>query len=210
MNECKDCDVAMLETDYGSQVCCSCGRENFEAILYSSVSTHSYCIPLCSTATYTRLKRFKKYLNRSTMSQSQNSIPATTWDYLLAGFPYKGPQSIVRRLKKAPKNVRKKCYDSLPLLVHHLCPTCEVPRLCEREKKLAVRAFLVLDRAYNGGEQFVSYLFALEYILQLIGRSDMLPYINKISCRKRRHAYRYRLDRIFCNFQLSSTLLGPA
>ena len=62
----------------------------------------------------------------------------------------------------------------------------------------------------TGGEQFVSYLFALEYILQLIGRSDMLPYINKISCRKRRHAYRYRLDRIFSNFQISSTLHAPA
>ena len=201
----------MLETDYGSHVCGSCGRERFESILYSSVSTHTYCMPLCSTATYTRLKRFKKYLNRSTMSQSQNSIPATTWDYLLAGSPYNGPQAIVRRLKKAPKSVRKKCYDSLPLLVHHLCPKCVVPRLSEREKQLAVRAFLVLDRAYNGGEQFVSYLFALEYILQLIGRSDMLPFINKISCRKRRHAYRLRLDRIFSSFSaFSSTLRGPA
>jgi len=202
MNVCNDCDVAMLETDYGSQVCTHCGRENFNAILYSSVSTRAFCIPLCNTATYTRLKRFKKYLNRSTMSQSQNSIPAATWDYLLAGFPYSSPKAVVRRLKKAPKTVRKKCYDSLPLLVQHLCPECEVPRLCEREKKLAVRAFLVLDRAYNGGEQFVSYLFALEYILQLIGRSDMLPYINKISCRKRRIAYICRLDRIFSNFQI--------
>jgi len=198
----------MLETEYGSHVCSTCGREKFESILYSSVSTHSYCVPLCSTATYTRLKRFKKYLNRSTMSQSQNSIPATTWDYLLAGSPYNGPQAIVRRLKKAPKTVRKKCYDSLPLLVHHLCPKCVVPRLCEREKQLAVRAFMVLDRAYNEGEHFVSYLFALEYILQLIGRSDMLPFVNKISCRKRRHAYRLRLDRIFSNWRISSTLHG--
>ena len=106
----------------------------------------------------------------------------------------------MRRLKKAPKTVRKKCYDCLPLLVHHLCPSCHVPRLLEREKEMAMRAFLVLDHAYNGGEQFVSYLFALEYILELIGRSDMLPFINKISCRKRRRAYRLRLNRIFSNF----------
>ena len=103
MNGC--CEQVMLETEYGSHVCSTCGREKFESILYSSVSTHSYCVPLCSTATYTRLKRFKKYLNRSTMSQSQNSIPATTWDYLLAGSPYNGPQAIVRRLKKAPKKI---------------------------------------------------------------------------------------------------------
>ena len=195
----------MLETEYGTLVCTSCGVEKFENILCSSVSTHAYCVPLHSTATYTRLKRFKKYLNRSTMSQSQHSIPAATWDYLLAHQPYQNPQSIVRQLKKAPKVVRKKCYDSLPLLVHNLCPNCTVPRLCEHEKQHAVREFMVLDAAYNNGEPFVSYLYALEYILSLIGRSDMLPFINKISCRKRRHAYKHRMNRIF-----SSRLRGPA
>ena len=118
----------------------------------------------------------------------------------MESMPYASPQAIVRKLKKAPKKIRKKCYDSLPLLVHNLCPTLCVPRLCEREKKSAVRAFLVLDSAYNKGEPFVSYLYALEYILKLIGRADVLPYINKISCRKRRHAYKLRLNRIFQGF----------
>jgi len=128
----------MFETDYGTLVCGSCGNENFGNLLTAACSTHSYSVPLQSNATYTRLKRFKKYLNRSTMSQSQNSIPAATWDYLLAGSPYSGPDAIVRRLKKAPKHIRKKCYDSLPLLVHHLCPDIRVPRLSEHEKKLAI------------------------------------------------------------------------
>ena len=208
MDHCAECNVPLVETEYGSQVCTSCGVENFKSILTSSASTQAYCVPLCSTATYTRLKRFKKYLNRSTMSQSQNSIPPVTWDYLLAGSPYSSPQAIVRRLKKAPKSVRKKCYDSLPLLVHHLCPKYKVPRLNEIEKMLAIRAFLVLERAYQEGEQFVSYLYALEYILQLIGRADMLPCINKISCKKRRSAYKLRLNRIFRNF--SSTCPASA
>ena len=197
----------MFETDYGTLVCGSCGNENFGNLLTAACSTHSYSVPLQSNATYTRLKRFKKYLNRSTMSQSQNSIPAATWDYLLAGSPYSGPAAIVRRLKKAPKHIRKKCYDSLPLLVHHLCPDIRVPRLSEHEKKLAIRAFLVLDRAYVHGEPFISYLYALEYILELIQRSDILQNINKISCRKRRAAYKKRLNKIFEGF--SSTLLVP-
>ncbi len=208
MDHCAECNVPLVETEYGSQVCTSCGVENFKSILTSSASTQAYCVPLCSTATYTRLKRFKKYLNRSTMSQSQNSIPPVTWDYLLAGSPYSSPQAIVRRLKKAPKSVRKKCYDSLPLLVHHLCPKYKVPRLNEIEKMLAIRAFLVLERAYQEGEQFVSYLYALEYILQLIGRADVLACINKISCKKRRSAYKLRLNRIFRNF--SSTCPASA
>ena len=72
----------LLETEYGSLVCPYCGVELFEPILRTYVCSH-YCVPLYSCATYTRLKRFKKYLNRSTMSQSQNSIPPATWDYLL-------------------------------------------------------------------------------------------------------------------------------
>ena len=43
----------------------------------------------------------------------------------------------------------------------------------------------------------MSYLFALEYILELIKRADMVPFINKICCRKRRAAYRLRLNKIF-------------
>lgn len=202
VHECKTCDSndLLMETEYGSLVCRHCGTELFEHILRTYVTNH-YCVPLHNVATYTRLKRFKKYLNRSTCCQSQSSIPQLTWDYLLEHAPYKTPGAIVRQLKKAPKKIRKKCYDSLPLLVSHLCPTCTVPRLDEREKTSAVRAFSQLDKAYNEGEPFVSYLYALEFILRLIGRQDILPFINKISCRKRRSAYQHRLQRIFKNYQ---------
>jgi hypothetical protein len=196
---CSNCDVPLIETDYGTLVCCSCGVEDFRYVLYSRSCTHTYCVPIHSTTTYTRLKRFKKYLNRSSMSQSQNSVPEPTWEYLFKHAPYTGPRDIIRTLKKAPKTVRKKCYDCLPLLVHNLCPNHHVPRLNESEKYRAIRFFLVLDKAYQGGEPFVSYLFALEYILRMIGRADMLPYLNKISCKKRRYAYNGRLARIFSN-----------
>jgi len=78
-----------------------------------------------------------------------------------------------------------------------LCPNINVPRLTELDKMQALVAFRRLDAEYCAGEPFVSYLFALEYILQLIGRSDVLPFINKICCRKRRAEYMRRLNRIF-------------
>ena len=124
-------------------------------------------------------------------------MPPGTWDYLFAGKPYSSPGAILRRLKRAPKHICKKCYDSLPMLVYTLCPGVAVPELQESDKYQALSRFRALDDAYNQGEPFVSYLFALEYILELIGRSDMLPFINKIQCRKRRAAYRWRLDKIF-------------
>ena len=189
----------MRQTGYGTLVCTRCGRENFTWILSQQSSYSPYCVPLHSQATYTRLKRFRKYLQRASMQQSASTIPPDTWDYLLAGAPYRGPRNIVRRLKKAPKQIRKKCYDSLPLLVKMLCPHIRVPRLIESDKLNALTAFRKLDAAYNAGEPFVSYLFALEYILKHIGRADVLPFINKICCRKRRYAYSRRLDKIFCD-----------
>jgi hypothetical protein len=195
--ECGTCKVPLLETEYGTLVCGYCGIEDFRHVLYHHSCMHTYCVPIHSTTTYTRLKRFKKYLNRSSMSQSKNSVPRATWDYLMQNAPYTGPRDIVRTLKKAPKTVKKKCYDSLPLLVHSLCPDIHVPRLSENEKYRAIQLFMVLDRAYKNGEPFVSYLFALEYILKLIERDDVLNYLNKISCSKRRRAYTGRLNRIF-------------
>ena len=186
----------LVETSYASTVCEMCGVEDFKTMIRTQFSSN-YRVPLHNVTNYTRLKRFKKYLNRASRSQSQNSIPESTWDYLLEGAPYRNPADIIRRLKKAPKKIRKKCYDSLALLVHHLCPKHTVPILSEHEKEHALRLFKRLDRAYDDGEQFVSYLYALEYILKTMGRADMIPYINKIKCRSRRAQSLRRLRRIF-------------
>ena len=199
MFQCDSCELGMMVTEYGTMVCVGCGVENFRVLLSTEHACIPYSVPLHTPATYTRVKRFKKYLQRASMNQSASTIPEATWVYLMKGGPYRGPGYIVRRLKKAPKEIRKKCYDSLPLLVQMLCPHIEVPRLSESDKMRALVAFNKLDKAYCEGEPFVSYLFALEYILQMVGRQDVLPFINKISCRKRRVEYRRRLDRGFAD-----------
>ena len=201
---CKAGGTLLRHTEYGTLVCTQCGVEDFSFVLSPYSAYSSYCVPLQSTTTYTRIKRFRKYLQRASMQQSSASIPEATWAYLLEGQPYRGPGNIVRRLKKAPKHIRKKCYDSLPLLVKHLCPHIEVPRLTEADKLCAITSFRTLDTAYNNGEPFVSYLYALEYILKRINRADVVPFINKICCRKRRAAYRVRLDKIFSTASTSS------
>lgn len=196
---CKTCNSGaryIVQTEYGTLVCASCGTEDFTHTLSISSAYSPFSLPVHSDATYTRQKRFRKYLQRASMQQSAASIPKETWDYLCAGAPYRYPSSIVQRLKKAPKHIRKKCYDSLPFLVKNLCPHLCVPCLSEADKFRAMNKFAKLDEAYNRGEPFVSYLYALEYILRLIGRDDVVPFINKICCRKRRHAYRLRLDKI--------------
>ena len=190
-----------MPTTYSTMVCPMCGVEDFSQIYLAQNAYCPYSVPLVAPATYTRVKRFRKYLQRAAKQQSTSSVPPSTWDYLHAGMPYTSPGAIVRRLKQAPKSICKKCYDSLPMLVRYLCPDVDVPYLPESDKYQALSAFRQLDEAYTHGEPFVSYLYALEYILEMIGRADMLPFINKIQCRKRRASYRWRLDKIFTRTQ---------
>ena len=198
MKPCIGCNRSQLDlllaTDYHTLVCTACGVEN-PGYLTPADNSAWNCV-LVPTQTYTRLKRFRKYLARASKAQNASSVPEQTWQYLLAHGPYKTPGAIIRTLKAAGKRIKKKCYDSLPLFCEQLADI-RVPNLTELDKFRATAAFKKLDTAYSQGEPFVSYLYALEYILGRIGRSDVLPFINKIQCRKRRYRYRMRLDKIY-------------
>ena len=193
---CETCpETHMLETG-SSRICTYCGREDFVCNPLMD-SGSRWGMELRPTQTYTRLKRFRKYLQRAGRQQSAASVPQETWEYLMAHGPYRGPRHIVMTLKRAGKQLRKKCYDCLPLLVHNLCPHLTVPTLDEVDKIRAMSLFGVLDRAFKRDGPFVSYLFALEYILRAIGREDVLPYINKIQCATRRGAYTMQFAKLF-------------
>ena len=110
-----DCNGLPVVTEYGSYVCPFCNLN------FIWVDQYTPSAPLHQN-TYTRLKRFRKYLSRAAMHQSAVSIPDATWKYLFEGAPYTSPRAIVRRLKRARGMGLKKCYDCLPLLTHHLCP----------------------------------------------------------------------------------------
>ena len=143
---------------------------------------------------YTRLKRFKKYLCRAMRQQSSCTVPRETWDYLLSRRPYRDAKHIQWTLKQA-RHLKRKCYDSLPFLTAALCPDAHVPTLNLSEKQNAIDLFKTIDAAVREGP-FVSYLFCLEYILERLGRHDVCEHINKIQCPKRRAAYRHKLDGI--------------
>jgi len=211
---CKGCKKNTLyETPYCTRVCTACGLEHPGFFGSSATVTSSYRVPLMPTCNYTRVKRFRKYLQRASMQQSAASVPQETWEYLMARHrerPFQGPKDIIMRLKRAGSAIKRKCYDSLPLLIKTLCPHIHVPTIDETDKYKAYTAFRQLDEAWDAARPFVSYLYALEFILIHIGRADMLPYINKIKCRKRRHAYRECLSAIFSSKQFRSTACSPA
>lgn len=142
---------------------------------------------------------------RANRSQSCNTVPPETWEYLLKYSPYMSPGALYRRLKMA-KTLKRKCYDSLPLMCSHLCST-PVPTLTDVEFRKAMRYFDTVDRyLIRNSQSMISYLFCLEFILLKLGRPDMLPFINRIKCTKRRRLYQDRLSVIF-NSE-SSTILN--
>ena len=143
---------------------------------------------------YTRRKRFRKYLMRANRTQSLTTVPQETWEYLIARKPYRDAAEVHRTLKRA-KHLKKKCYDSLPFMCSHLCDI-PVPHLTVKEMARAMEMFDLIDRQLND-QPMISYLFCLEYILKEIGRFDMIPFINRIKCEKRRRHYTARLDTMF-------------
>lgn len=152
---------------------------------------------IMAPCTYTRRKRFKKYLMRANRNQSANTVPQETWEYLMERGPFPNPAALHRCLKAA-KNLKRKCYDSLPLMCTHLCSQ-PVPSLSNGEFNRAMHYFDILDHSLRSRDQpMISYLFCLEFILGiLMGRSDMLVFINRIKCPKRRQSYHERLCAIF-------------
>ena len=192
---CRECNGTFYEMcGFGIDFCISCGlgrRSQLDASTFSV--TYQDRIP--GHQSYTRVKRFKKYLCRAMRQQSNCTVPKNTWDYLLAHRPYRNAAHIQHTLKRA-RHLKRKCYDSLPFLTSLLCPHITVPSLDEREKAHALSLFATIDTAITVGP-FVSYLFCLEYILKKMGRQDMCEHINKIQCPKRRAAYLERLNDIF-------------
>ena len=181
------------EGGFGLDFCLGCGLGRRAQIKMGMEFVQQDRIP--GHQSYTRLKRFKKYLCRAMRQQSNCTVPRDTWDYLLSKRPYRDAQHIQWTLKQA-RHLKRKCYDSLPFLTAALCPNVQVPTMTQTEKKNAIDLFKTIDAAIREGP-FVSYLFCLEYILRKMGRSDMCAHINQIQCPKRREKYQVRLDQIF-------------
>ena len=186
------CKNLLVQGEFGN-ICVSCGICDLTEPLRLDENAYprGYFVTYKKAQPYTRAKRFKKYLMKACMSQSLSSIPDTTWEFLYKKQPYSGPAEILFTLKRS--KLKHKCYDSLPLMTRHLCQNQLVPVLSASNVKEALLVFAHIDKAFPKNTRFISYLFLLEYILSKIGRADMLPFINRIQCPRRRQQY---VDRI--------------
>jgi len=190
---CCNCKATSFEEGgFGMAICLGCGTGKPGSIASADAAWRQDRV--LPKQYYTRTKRFKKYLFRAMRLQSATTVPEETWRYLFSHGPYRDAKHVQRTLKQA--QLKRKCYDSLPFLTSILCPHLQAPTMTEVEKMNALRMFRRIDMAVREGP-FVSYLYCLEYILERMGRSDVVENINRIKCHKRRVAYKLRLDEIF-------------
>ena len=196
---CEHCGVAAWIYHFNGRASCSgCGVLSFVSSSVQPNYLHAFQAMnrLQQNHVYTREKRFKKYIQHAARQQSMNSIPDKTWEYLLARRPYRSVAEILRTLKKS--KLKNKCYDCLPMMVNELCEHIQVPNISAEECNEALELFSVIDRNYDDSKTaFVSYIFILEYILEFMGRGDMLPFLSRIQCSKRRAVYRQKLNTLF-------------
>ena len=192
--ECPSCNKmgCFVEFGGGFATCTKCGDTRFQG--FSAEDVWSPSENLVPRASYTRRKRFKKYLSRACQQQTVCTVPDATWEYLLDNGPYRTPRDIIRTLKAA-KHLKRKCYDSLPVLASNLCD-CPVPMLTTKEQTECLRIFDMIDKNVPRGQPFVSYLYTLEYCLHKIGATRLLPFLSRIQCRKRRARYNLQLNDI--------------
>ena len=89
-------------------------------------------------------------------------------------------------------------------MTKHMCPHLKVPEITYEDTKLALNMFGRIEQGFPRDSKFVSYLYLLEHILASIGRQDMLPFLNRIQCPKRRRQYEERI-----RFTSSGCPTGP-
>ena len=120
-SSCAACGSGTLfeDTGFGKVICMSCGTlQSHELACFANVLPRGYGAVVPAKQTYTRFKRFRRYLQRACVNQCNSSVPDETWEYLHAHRPFRGPRDILYCLKKS--KLKQKCYDSLPLFTNVL------------------------------------------------------------------------------------------
>ena len=81
------------------------------------------------------------------------------------------------------------------MMTKHMCPHLKVPVMTQTDAIAAKFVFNEIDDGFPRSSKFVSYLYVLEHVLVRIGRGDMLPFLNRIQCPKRRREYEENTQR---------------
>ena len=193
MSYCNECGGQLIFTTYSTSICPECGLEKQVGLIQEMVYMHS--APL--DRSYSRPDRWKGLIKKLTGHHNGPGTHDPIWAYLKKHSPYKGPQEIIKKLRKS--KLLNKHYQST-FIFTKIFSTMEIPKNNERVCKDLLSYFDFIYRMWNRnncGKPFFSYNWLIEQALTFYKHNEYLPFVKRLVCEKRRRKYKNQLSTLY-------------
>ena len=176
------CPHRRVVDDAGFRVCAACGQQDLCPIF---IRPHACQLP-AARPPYSRRKRFQKLLHNAWSAR----LPSMRDDFVkyIQKHAPKTPQRIIELIRTANRREFKR-YDcisrlSIEFLGHRPRPLTP----CQISECMGIfqRVEIVHRRARG---VFPAYSFLIELCLVKVGRPDLIQYIHRLKCPRRRSTY---------------------
>ena len=179
------CPVQLaLVQSWGVTICMGCGISHRSPIQMIPPAYDSIGPPV--RAPYSRAKRFARILSNAFGQRT----PKVHSDLIksIEACECRSPEDIYRLIRRAkPRNHKR--YDSLAYLSFNLTDTPIRP-LTQGEFGWCIKQFqLVLERFIKVRGTFPAYSYIVERCLLALRRDDLLRFVHKLKCKRRRRVY---------------------
>ena len=182
--------------DGGFSICVVCGTCVSTMVQFCRSARSSYEHNPIRTP-YDRRKRFVRLL-ANCYGNRVSRLPDSFFVYL-AKRKCRTVQDVYNAIR-ASREKKHKRYDALGFLAIGILGVAITP-LCERISKWADLCFVhVQERHRRLGGTFPCYSWLIEQVLTRSGRTDLLPYINLLKCKRRRFVYTQNYGSIFADY----------
>ena len=195
--------AALIDHRWGLATCRICGIARTAPIQ----NIVRYCPPCSNRAPYSRRKRFLRLLSNTYASR----VSKVHTD-LLKALMHHEPKQIqdIYQFIRTSKNAHFKRYDALGFLAWHLLGQ-RVEPLSPNQGKWADFVFRRVEtRHVQVRGTFPAYSWIIEQVLTSLNRTDLLPYVHQLKCKRRRHVYMKTYGSLFTIPSGASIVARPA
>ena len=183
-------ETARVLLSWGMSSCRYCGC-TYTASIGNVVN---YAVPCPNRAPYSRRKRFMRLL-ANTFASRVSKIGPELINALITADP-KSTMDIYHFIRMAKNRIFKR-YDAIGYLSYHLVGT-KIKPLSLTQQKWAEYIFREIQWLHGRNRgTFPAYSWILEQVLCTLGRSDLLPYVHLLKCKRRRAVYHATYGHVF-------------
>ena len=178
----------------GPHYCCrECGRRSpgrIYSMPYGGGGGHR---PGSTRLRYSRIRRFSRIL--SNVFAHRCPTVDNRLMKLICEADLQGPAEVFRHIRSLEARWAKR-YDACAYLCVNVL-NHKIPPLCRDDMAYCLGRFRMVEtlHRYHGGS-FPAYSWIAERLLFHVNRGDLVPYIHRLKCRRRRKTYTHRYERV--------------